>query len=141
MLSEFPTSCLEINYRPDLAVFIIRWLRQPTPEELQAGYLTALKAAQGSCCRFWLVDGRRRADANQKSSGWMMETFFPLMAARLGSPIYMAYLFMPSHLADLEADASVPPLSYFDDRPYLIRRFTSEQSAMMWLMDCRQASR
>lgn len=140
MPPEPSTACLDVSYRPDLAVFIVRWLRQPSAEELQAGYLTALKAAEGPGCRFWLIDGRRRADANQRGTGWMMETFFPLMVARLGSPIFMAYLFMPSHLADLEADASVPPLSYFDDRPYHVRRFTDEQSAMAWLADCRQVS-
>lgn len=124
--------------RPELGVLIGRWQRQPTLEELQAGYQALLAAAEATANRFWLVDARRRDNANQQGTPWMMSVFFPLVAARLRGPVYMAYVFTPSHLADLEADASVPPLTYFDQHPYHVQRFTSEQPAMTWLHACQQ---
>jgi len=45
---------------------------------------------------------------------------------------------MPTHLTDLEHDAAVPPLTYFDDLTYHIQRFTEEHAAMQWLT-ARQA--
>ena len=124
--------------RPELGVLIGRWQRQPTLEELQAGYHALLAAAEATASRFWLVDARRRDNANQQGTPWMMSVFFPLVATRLPGRVYMAYVFTPSHLADLEADTSVPPLTYFDQRPYHVQRFTSEQPAMTWLHACQQ---
>ncbi|GAB3239636.1 hypothetical protein GCM10027346_33070 [Hymenobacter seoulensis] len=128
---------LSLTYRPDLRVLVARWQRQPTPPELQEGYWQILALAVAGHHIYWLIDVRRRDNANQQGTPWMMETFFPAVAAQLGGPTYVAYLFSPAHLADLEADASVPPLSYFDDRPYQVQRFTDEHHAMTWLASCQ----
>jgi len=128
---------LQYQYRPDLEVLVGRWLRQPSEEELQAGYYRLLEAAEACGARLWLMDARRRDHANQQATPWMMETFFPLLAERLGPPVSMAFLFMPAHLYDLEHDTQVPPLSYFDGRPYRVARFVDEHAAMQWLENCR----
>ncbi|UPL49257.1 hypothetical protein [Hymenobacter sublimis] len=137
MVSPAISDYLQVTHRVDLDVLIVRWLRQPTSQELHEGYRAVLAIAQQPGCRYWLVDGRRRTNANQQGVAWMMETFLPLVMARLGGQVFMAYLFVPNHLAELEADASVPPLTYFDNLPYHIRRFADEQPAMAWLAECR----
>ncbi|WP_156176161.1 hypothetical protein [Hymenobacter terrenus] len=45
---------------------------------------------------------------------------------------------MPRHLYEIENDAAVPPLTYFDDRDYHVQRFTEEQAAMQWLSASRE---
>ncbi|WP_426061275.1 hypothetical protein [Hymenobacter sp. B1770] len=130
---------LQCQYRPDLDVLVGRWLRQPTEAELQEGYFYLLEMAQAYNARFWLVDARRRSHASQQSTPWMMETFLPLLPQHLGKPVFMSYLFMPNHLYEIEQDAAVPPLTYFDHRPYQVQRFTDEQAAMEWLRTSRTA--
>ncbi|KUG09950.1 hypothetical protein [Solirubrum puertoriconensis] len=128
---------LQLVYRPELGVLVGRWLQPLTTEELQAGYHLMLEAAAELQCRFWLVDGRRRTHAHSSDSRWMMETFFPQLATRLGGQTYLGYLFTPAHLNDLETDTNLPSLNYFDNRPYQVRRFIEEQVAMQWLAHCR----
>jgi hypothetical protein len=113
-------------------------MRQPTQQEIRDGYNALLAAARAQACRFWLVDTRRRERASQESTQWMIEVFFPQVAAQVHGRVHVAYLFMPNHLRDVENDASVPPLTYFDGRPYHIARFTEEHAAMNWLSECRR---
>jgi hypothetical protein len=124
---------LQYQYRADLLTLVGRWLRQPTDAELQEGYhrLLAVAETHGACR--WLVDARRRDTATQGSTPWMTEHFFPLLPQRLGAAVHIAYLFMPKHLQEIERDATVPPLTYFNDRPYHVQRFTDEHAAMEWL--------
>ena len=44
----------------------------------------------------------------------------------------MAYLFMPVHLYEIEQDANVPQVTYFDGRPYHVERFAGKRAAMSW---------
>ncbi|MDB5233763.1 MAG: hypothetical protein JWR44_756 [Hymenobacter sp.] len=127
---------LQCQFRADLQVLVGRWLRQPTDEELHNGYHHLLELAQTCDARLWLVDARRRDHANQQGTPWMMEHFLPLLPQRLGGSVFMAYLFMPIHLLEIEQDASVPPLTYFDGRTYHVQRFTEEHAAMQWLEAC-----
>ncbi|RAK67970.1 hypothetical protein [Hymenobacter edaphi] len=124
---------LQIVYRVELNVLVGRWMQPVTADELRGGYLALLEAASTRQCRWWLVDGRRRLHSHKADSRWMMDEFFPQLAPRLGGKVYLAYLFTPTHLEELQADASVPKLTYFDDRPYQVQRFIEEQAAMRWL--------
>jgi hypothetical protein len=143
MLPDSPVSpaldYLQYQYRADLQVLVGRWLRQPTDKELRAGYYCLLEAAVAHKARLWLVDTRRRDHATQQSTPWMMAEFMPRLPQRLGGPVYLAYLFMPAHLQELERDVAVPPLTYFEGRAYCIARFTEEQAAMQWLSTRRAA--
>lgn len=131
-----PLDYLQCQYRADLQVLVSRWLRQPTNEELHQGYYYLLEAAETHHALLWLVDARRRDHASQQNTPWMMEHFLPLLPKRLGGTVYMAYLFMPTHLRELEHDATVPSLSYFDGRGYQVQRFIEEHTAMQWLSEC-----
>ncbi|QJX46973.1 hypothetical protein HMJ29_08515 [Hymenobacter taeanensis] len=139
MASPEITDFLSLTHRPDLGVLVARWQRQPLPDELHQGYWQILEVALAQQCRFWLIDARRRDNANQQNTPWMMETFFPAVGAQLGHSVYVAFLFAPAHLTEIEADTSVPPLTYFDGRPYHVQRFTDEHHAMEWLAACQQA--
>jgi hypothetical protein len=124
---------LHYEYRADLQVLVGRWLRQPTEAETHVGYYALLAAAEAIGARRWLLDARRRENANQHIVGWMVEQFLPLLAQRLPSPVYLAFLFMPTHLTELEQDVSLPLLASFNTRPYHAERFIEEQLAMRWL--------
>ncbi|WP_400193051.1 hypothetical protein [Hymenobacter sp. B81] len=134
------TEVLQIEYRADLLVLVGRWMRQPTEQELHAGYEQLLAAALAQGCRLWLIDARRRSDSNKGHSAWMVQHFFPRLA-QLNSEVSLAYLFMPHHLREIEQDPQVPPLSFFGHLPYKVQRFTEEQAAMAWLADCRRRLR
>jgi len=136
MSTSSSVSYLDLAYRPDLDLVVIRWMLQPTVAEIQQGYSLALNiAAQHQCCR-WLVDARRRDHSNKESSQWMMDSFFPQLPARLPGKVFMAFLFAPLHLQDLETDTALPSLTYFDGLPYQVERFTEEQTATAWLNTC-----
>ncbi|MDF7812780.1 hypothetical protein [Hymenobacter sp. YC55] len=129
---------LQLVYRPDLRVLICRWMQQTTPQDLRAGYGLIIDEGASQRCAYWLIDARRREHtANQQDTAWILETFFPQVAARLGQPVFIAYLFAPSHLIDIEANSAIPPLTYFDNRPYHIGRFIEERTALEWLTACR----
>ncbi|MCC3156300.1 hypothetical protein LJ737_03575 [Hymenobacter sp. 15J16-1T3B] len=128
---------LQIVYRVELGVLVGRWMQPVTPEQLQTGYAALLDAASAWQCRWWLIDGRRRTHSHKGDSRWMMDAFFPQLASRLGGKAYLAYLFTPSHLQELEAAAEVPKLEYFNDLPYQVERFIEEQPAMQWLAQRR----
>jgi hypothetical protein len=132
---------LSLTHRPDMGVMVARWQREPLQEELQQGYWQMLGLSVAQQCWYWLIDCRRRDNANSQNVQWMMEAFFPALAAQLAHPVYLAYLFSPQHLADIEADDSVPDLTYFDDRPYHVQRFIDEHHAMEWLANCQLADK
>lgn len=129
---------LQLVYRPDLRVLICRWMQQTTPQDLRAGYGLIIEEGASQRCAYWLIDARRREHtANQQDTAWIMETFFPQVVARLGQPVFIAYLFAPSHLIDIEANSAIPPLTYFDNHSYHIGRFIEERTALEWLTACR----
>jgi hypothetical protein len=140
MASTPVASFLQIAYRPELQVLVGRWLRQTTPDEMHEGYQALLAEATAHQCGQWLIDARRRDNANQAGTQWMMETFFPQVQRQMHYKVFVAYLFAPTHLKELEADPTVPALTYFQGRPYQVERFTEELAAMQWLTHCQQQS-
>ncbi|UOQ65986.1 hypothetical protein [Hymenobacter volaticus] len=132
------TEYLQLVYRPDLRVLICRWMQQTTPQDLRSGYGLIMDEGANQSCAYWLVDARRREHAaNQQDTAWMMEVYFPQVVVRLHQPVFIAYLFAPAHLTDIEANTAIPPLTYFDNRPYQIGRFIEERAALEWLTTCR----
>ncbi|RSK43730.1 hypothetical protein [Hymenobacter rigui] len=124
---------LNALYRPDLNVLVVRWMRLVTLAEMQQGYLYLLEVAAQHQCRFWLLDARRRFNTDREGAAWMVTTFLPTLAARLGGRTYLAYLLMPVIMRDAEADAAFPPAHFFEDKPFMSERFVDEQQAMAWL--------
>ena len=126
---------LAVTHRADLNVLVVRWQRQTTPEELREAYFALLDAAAAVDCPYWLLDVRGRDDSNKESTYWMTDHFLPLLPTRFAGRVCLAYLFAPNHLRDIETSPVVPPLTYFDDKPYCIARFIEEAGALGWLRE------
>ncbi|WP_035560795.1 hypothetical protein [Hymenobacter sp. IS2118] len=124
---------LQISYRTDLDLLVGRWLRPITLPEMQLGYQLLLDAAQTNGCRRWLLDVRRRQNTHQIGAQWMVSTWLPQLAPRLGGRTRLAYLLAPVNLRDEAADAAFPPAAYFADKPFIGERFIEENAAIAWL--------
>ncbi|WP_139925199.1 hypothetical protein [Hymenobacter sp. DG01] len=129
---------IEVTYRSDLDVLLIRWMRKVTLEEMCQGYLYLLEVAAHHRCRHWLLDARRRFNTDREGAQWMINSFLPTLHARLGGRTYLAYLLVPVIMRDAEADAAFPPASFFLGKPYLSERFIDERAAIEWLQQARQ---
>ena len=125
---------LEISYRADLDLLLGRWLRPIAVAEMQQGYELLLDAAVAGQCRQWLLDVRRRLNTHQLGAPWMVGTFLPRLADRLGGPTRLAYLMAPAFLRDAAADAAFPPPAYFAGKPFVGERFIDENAAIEWLL-------
>ena len=124
---------LTISYRSDLDLLVGRWLRPIELAEMQQGYKQLLVAAVANNCRRWLLDVRRRQNTHQIGAQWMLSAFLPLLAPQLGGRTRLAYLMAPVYLRDIAADATFPPLAYFEGKPFVGERFIEENAAIAWL--------
>ena len=93
-----PPDFLQVAYRPDLGILIIRWLREVSATEMRAGYEQLLGAARQHGSRYWLMDIRRRNNADPATAQWITDEFMPALAAHLGGPAFISYLLSPAHL-------------------------------------------
>lgn len=128
---------LNISYRPDLEVLVVRWMRPVTLPEVQAGYHLLLEAAITHQCQQWLLDVRRRFNTDREGARWMITEFLPAVGARLGGRTYLAYLLAPLLLRDQSADDAFPSPESMADKPFLGLRFTDEREAIEWLLAVR----
>lgn len=129
---------IEIAYRADLDVLLIRWMRKVTLAEMCQGYLHVLEVAAAHRCRQWLLDARRRFNTDREGAQWMISTFLPTLHTRLGGRTYLAYLLAPVLLRDAEADAAFPPARFFEGKPFDSERFIEESEAIAWLQQARR---
>ncbi|AMJ65178.1 hypothetical protein [Hymenobacter sp. PAMC 26628] len=100
------TDFLRLAYRPDVHQLVARWRQQGPVAELRRGYRALLAAAEAAACPYWVVDVRSRDALDAAATRWLTDTFLPLLPARLASPVYLAYLVSPRHLAVLGAAAA-----------------------------------
>ena len=133
MSSIFVQDFLEISYRADLNLLVARWLRPIELSEMQHSYHLLLDAAATNGCRQWLLDVRRRQNTHQVGAHWMVATFLPQLALRLGGRTRLAYLMAPVYLRDEAADAAFPTADYFAGKPFVSERFVEENAALAWL--------
>lgn len=124
---------LDLTYRPDLQILIGRWGYQPDPAELPAEYQRLEAVALTHGAQYWLQDIRRRSLNDPQISRWLLDTFFPDMAQRLGGRLRVAYLVSPTLHAHILADTRyVPPASYAG-LPHAVAFFGEEGAALAWL--------
>jgi len=136
----FPTTANEAyttQYRPDLHVLILRWLRPQTLAEIQASYGQLLVQAREHACARWLLDGRRDGPLDVDITHWLSGCFFP-EAVRTLAPhrLYMAALSSPARLQQLHTDATVAPAvarALAPEQPYHTAVFLTEAEALIWL--------
>ncbi|MGI4873694.1 MAG: hypothetical protein ACRYFX_21255 [Janthinobacterium lividum] len=126
---------LQLTYRPDLEVLIGRWGYQPEPAALAAEYQRLEVVALECKSRRWLQDIRRRSLNDPETSRWLLDTFFPDMARRLGGKLRVAYLVGPVLHARILTEAAFLPPSAYENLPHAVAFFGDEGAALAWLQE------
>ncbi|RSK49296.1 hypothetical protein [Hymenobacter rigui] len=119
---------LTMQYRPELGVMDVRWLRPVAARELQQSYSMALEAAPAT--RYWLLDLRQRGPASEDDTHWVLTQFVPDLAARTRGRVYLAFLVAASQLSPEEQEAGSPMV--LTDQAH-VRLFAAEEPALHWL--------
>ena len=133
MTPEIAPPLLQLNHRPDLGILVGRWGYQPAPHELPAVYQRVQAIAEQEQSRFWLQDIRRRTLNDPETTLWLLNTFFPTMAQRLGGRLFVAYLVDPTlHQTILNQPGFVSAEGY-DSKPFVVSFFGDEGAAIQWL--------
>lgn len=132
----FNSDYLTIAFRPDLQLLALRWLRDVTFNELQAGFQAAREAARAVGATRWLIDVRRRLELDAVPSTWVANQLLPMVAAELPGTLQIAYLIAP---ARQEAINTVPDLknavlqAQATAQPYRLQVFIDEGVAVRWV--------
>lgn len=130
-------SFLQISFRADLHLLIIRWLRDVTPPELQLGYSEALAAARQHGTPCWLVDSRRRAQSDEAMVQWLANTYLPTLSPALGHPLTRLACLVAATWQPVTTPAT--PLAVLAQQPpqtaqsYHVQLFSDEGAAVQWL--------
>lgn len=133
---SFNSDYLTVAYRPDLRLLTLRWLRDVTFSELQAGFQAAREAAQQVGATRWLIDVRRRLEMDVIPSIWVANELLPVVAAELPSTLQVAYLLAP---ARHDAIRTLPELknavqqAQAPAQPYRLQVFVDEGEAVRWV--------
>ena len=133
------TAFLHVAYRPDSCLLIGRWLCSINDEQLYQGYETLRRAALRHGCGHWLIDARRRIDRGRNGPEWVVTSFLPQVQAELGTKLCVAFLVLPNHLRELEAESGPPIRSANAAASLQYVRFIEEGPANAWLEVQRNA--
>jgi hypothetical protein len=126
-------------YRPDLGILVSRWTHQPPPAQLRPVYAELSQVAVDYHARYWLQDIRHRTFNDPEITRWLLTTYFPEIAGRLGGRLHIAYLASPALLASITHSPDFIPASAYENRPFVIDFFSSEGTACSWLSQQRLA--
>ncbi|UOG74223.1 hypothetical protein MTX78_19135 [Hymenobacter tibetensis] len=133
------TEYLNLSYRPDLQLVVLRWLRDASLAELKVAHQAALELALRHQVTNWFVDVRRRQAVNSNNTRWVADDFLPQAALLLLPRILrVAYLTSPSrqHIIDTTPEMySTVERAQGTSQPYLLRSFLDEAVAMAWLFE------
>jgi hypothetical protein len=134
-----PTPLVDLSYRPDLHLLVVRWLGPTTDEETRRVY-RYLEAADINQCRFWLLDARRRPSSGPAVTKWMFDEFAPLVSAHFGGLLYFSYLIAPAHLAAAQ-DFGQQVAAASTALPYRLHYASQENDATDWLLRAQAAEK
>ena len=130
---------LNLSYRPDLQMVVLRWLRDASLPELQLAHHAALELALRHKAVFWFVDVRRRLIVNNVHTRWVADVFLPHAAAQLPEGgLRVAYLTSPNRQRITDSDPNMLltiTRAQSTSQPYQLRTFLDEASAMTWLLN------
>lgn len=132
-----PSPLVELSYRPDLRILVVRWLGATTDDEIRRLY-RYLEHANAPACRFWLLDARRRPSSSPVITRWVFDEFAPHMARLLGGRLYFSYLISPLHLLDAESFRRIEE-SAGAELPYRLHYASQEGEATEWLLAAQRA--
>jgi hypothetical protein len=135
------TAFLHVAYRPDSCLLIGRWLCSVTEAQLQEGYETMRLAAREHQCNHWLMDARRRTNRQINGPEWVVTSFLPQVQQQMGSPLYVAFLVLPSHLQEIEANPDPSNKASAPTDLFQFARFIDEGAANAWLNARREGEK
>ena len=127
------TDFLLVAYRPDSRLLVGRWQRSVNEAELREGYETMRLAARTHGCQHWLMDARRRTDRRLNGPEWVVSQFLPRLQQELGGRLCVAFLVLPNHLREIEADPSAAEKATTGHDLFQYARFIDEGAANAWL--------
>jgi hypothetical protein len=127
-----PSPLVELSYRPDLRIMVVRWLSVTTDDEIRRLY-HHLEQVSVEGCRFWLLDARRRPSSSPIITRWVFDEYAPQTAARLGGKLYFSYLISPLHLLDAESFQRLEEAGG-SHLPYRLHYASQEGEATEWLL-------
>ncbi|OON67431.1 hypothetical protein [Hymenobacter sp. CRA2] len=131
-----PSPLVELSYRPDLHILVVRWLSVTTDDEIRRLY-RHLEHVNEPRCRYWLLDARRRPSSSPVTTRWVFDEFAPEMARQLNGRLYFSYLISPLHLLDAESFRRMQEAADAE-LPYQIHYASQEGEATEWLIRARQ---
>ncbi|GAA4372505.1 hypothetical protein [Hymenobacter koreensis] len=135
-----PSALVELAYRPELHIVVVRWLGVTSEEEIRRVY-ASLEQAAVQQCRFWLLDARRRPSSSSLTTQWMLGEFAPKMARQLGGPLYFSYLISPVHLNAAEEFRKTQEAATGPHAPYQLHYAIQEGEATDWLLQMQRLDR
>ena len=134
-LSTLLHPALDISYRTQEHVLVVRWRSQPMDDaEYKASYRQVLAVAVQYNCRFWLLDTRRNPTNCPRRARWLLEEFCPEITAsfRASEQVYGAYLIFPAHIA-YYTDTVLPLLAHPANTGYRAAAFIDEGLTTTWI--------
>jgi hypothetical protein len=137
VLLASPSSLVEVSYRPDLRIMVVRWLGVTSDDETRQVYQHLVQVAEHDC-RHWLIDARRRPSSGTAVTQWIFEEFAPRASQQLKGPLYLSYLIAPSHLAAAEDFQRGTGASIGSLLPYRLHYASQEDEATQWLLQAQQ---
>ena len=139
MYLDFTSSdFLTISHNRDTQVLVGRWLRPVTLAEARQGYNELLAVAKRQQARYWLLDIRRRSRSAPEILSWLLNTYYDMLVAELGSPVCMVYFMSPDLRKDFEVDGTVPEPATYAGKPFRMNQCTTEAESMEWLLQEQQ---
>ncbi|MBO0357214.1 hypothetical protein J0X19_04605 [Hymenobacter sp. BT186] len=137
MLATMPHITCTIQHRSDLGVLVVRWPDDAPLEQLQADFEAVLAMSEQTATAYWMLDVRRRDQISPELGHWTTTIFYPQAAGRLAPQILrISVLCSPARMAVYAADPiQMQYLTYglAPERPYHMRLFGDEGTAMEWL--------
>ncbi|WP_169515034.1 hypothetical protein [Hymenobacter norwichensis] len=132
------TDYLTLNYRPDLQLLVLRWLRDASLSEMQIGHQEALHLARQHAATQWFIDVRRRLLVEHTHTSWVINEFLPQAATLLQAPLRVAYLMSPHRQRTIDSQPELQAIfarAHVPTLPYRMESFMNEAEAIEWLLD------
>ncbi|UOQ55007.1 hypothetical protein [Hymenobacter cellulosivorans] len=132
-----PSPLVDLSYRPDLHILVMRWLNTVEEAEAKRIYQAVEVTAEDQECRFWLIDARRRPSFNATVTQWVFEELAPNVVGRFGGPLHFSYLVSPEHLAGAQEFLRTHVTPHRAALPYRLHYATDEGTATQWLVQAQ----
>ena len=128
---------LHLSYRSDAATLVMRWLRTVSFAEVQEGFRAARELSYSHGAARWLIDVRCRTELDPPTSGWVITTLLPAVAAESApARLCVAYVLAPSqtHMLEQHSDMRATTATARTHPSYQLQLFQDEHEAVSWLL-------